>query len=64
MISYRAFARSTRKRLGQMGGVDLQSRLLRVVSLGTIISGALACLASVGVGMGLVLAGVTVLAEL
>jgi hypothetical protein len=44
--------------------VDFEDRFYRIVSLGTIVSGALACLASVGVGMGLMLAGTMILAEL
>ena len=43
---------------------SLEDKVLTVVSLGTIISGGLACLASVGIGMSLVLLGTMVFAEL
>ena len=44
--------------------VDPETRFYKIVSLGTIITGILACLASVGVGMSLMLAGTMILAEL
>ena len=44
--------------------VDPEARFYRIVSLGTIITGILACLASVGIGMGLMLAGTMIFAEL
>jgi hypothetical protein len=43
---------------------NFEDKVLTVVSLGTIFSGGLACLASVGIGMSLVLVGSMVLAEL
>ncbi len=43
---------------------SFEDKFFTVVSLGTIISGGLACLASVGIGMSLVLLGSMVLAEL
>ncbi len=44
--------------------VTSEDRFYRVLSLGAIVSGALACMASVGVGMGLMLAGTVIFAEL
>jgi hypothetical protein len=44
--------------------IEPQIRLYKIVSLGAILSGVLACLASVGVGMSLMLAGTMILAEL
>jgi len=42
----------------------LEDRLLKIASVGTIISGLIACVASVGIGLGLLMAGVAVIAEL
>lgn len=42
---------------------DLETRVVRVVSLGAIISGAAVCLASVGAGLSLMLVATVVLAE-
>ena len=42
----------------------LEDRLLRIASAGTIITGLITCVASVGVGLGLLMAGVAVIAEL
>ena len=44
--------------------VDFEGRLYRIASLGAIVSGILVCLASVGAGMGLMLVGTVILAEL
>ena len=42
----------------------LEEKLLKIASAGTIISGLVTCLASVGVGLGLLMAGVAVFSEL
>lgn len=42
---------------------DLETRVVRVVSLGAIISGAAVCLASVSAGLSLMLVATVVLAE-
>lgn len=44
--------------------VDPERRFYRIVSLTAIISGSLFCLASVGIGVGLVMVGTVILAEL
>ncbi len=44
--------------------VEFEDRFYTIVSLGTIATGILACLASVGIGLGLMLAGTMFLAEL
>ncbi len=49
---------------GSDESTTFEDKFLTVVSLGTIISGGLACLASVGVGISLVLLGSMVFAEL
>jgi hypothetical protein len=51
---------SVRKRRALRG---LEERVIRVVSLGAIISGAAFCLSSVGVGLSLMLVATVVLAE-
>jgi len=42
---------------------DMESRVVRIVSLGAMISGAVACLSSIGVGVSLMLLATIVLAE-
>jgi len=42
---------------------DIETRVVRVVSLGAIISGAAVCLASVGVGLSLMLLATMVFSE-
>ena len=58
-----ASATPTQNRRSRSKRIDPETRFFKIVSLGTIITGVLACLASVGVGMGLVLAGTMILAE-
>lgn len=45
-------------------GTSFENKFFTIVSLGTIASGSLACLASAGIGMTLVILGTMVLAEL
>mgnify|MGYP006865085099 CR=1 FL=1 len=42
---------------------DTETRVVRLVSVGAIISGAIACLSSIGVGLSLMLLATMVLAE-
>jgi hypothetical protein len=44
--------------------IDTIDRFYWVLSVGTIVSGILTCLASVGVGIGLMMVGSVILAEL
>ena len=53
----------TQKRPNRPKKTDPETRFYRLVSLGTILSGVLACIASVGIGMGLMLAGTMIFAE-
>ncbi len=53
---YRSVRRRKRAR-------DLETRVVRAISLGTILSGAAVCLASVGAGLSLMLVATVVLAE-
>lgn len=44
--------------------VDPERRFYKIVSLTAIVSGSLVCLASIGIGMGLMMVGTVILAEL
>jgi hypothetical protein len=59
--STRGSCRSVRKRERRN---DTETRVVRIVSLGAIVSGAAVCLASVGVGLSLMLVATVILAEL
>jgi hypothetical protein len=52
--------KSVRKR---RKGSDMETRVVRIVSLGAIVSGAVACLSSIGIGLSLMLLATIVLAE-
>jgi len=44
--------------------VDLEKKVFKIASLGAIVTGCLACLSSIGVGLGLIMLGTIVFSEL
>jgi len=63
MRVYGTYMRALKKIARRIAPGGLDDRVFRIASLGTIVAGLLACLASVGIGVGLILAGTIVFAE-
>ena len=64
MTNNNTLAEAVKRHLRQIAQVAFEDRVYRIASLSTIVAGLLACLTSVGVGMGLVLTGAMIFAEL
>ena len=64
MTNNDTFTRTVKRQLGQIAEVVFEDRAYRIASLSTVAAGLLAYLASVGVGVSLVLAGAMIFAEL
>lgn len=57
------YRKALKRQLMRLVSVDLGDRGYKIASMGAIAAGLIACMTSVGVGTGLILAGATVLAE-
>ncbi len=56
--------KTVKRQLRRMAQVVFEDRVYRIASLSTVAAGLLACLASVGVGISLVLTGAMIFVEL
>jgi hypothetical protein len=63
MKSKKTVMKTLKEKLVRSISGGLGNRTYRIVSIGAIAAGLVACLISAGIGMGLILSGVAILAE-
>jgi hypothetical protein len=61
---YRKSKEKSNRSLRSEKSTDLEKKIFKIASLGAIVTGILACLSSVGVGLSLIMLGTMVFSEL
>lgn len=62
--SYEKSKEKSNRSLKSEKDTDLEKKVFKIASLGTIVTGVLACLTSVGIGLSLIILGTMVFSEL